>query len=368
MQSQRIEVQVLAIVDSVVGGGRVEDDRVELKREWPIEIGKTARRIAGHANAAAGEWILWIIGLDEKAHQVHEPADVEPADWWAQVSARFSEVAPDPKFHRIATRHGMVMAVWMDTGRTPYVVTTDGRGGAEREVPWRSGTAIRSARRSEILRSVIAEAAVPQLDPVFGWIRATQKPETPADPESETPARVHPIEVTYFVRAYTEAREAVQLPEHRWAVTLSWGEQAMQLPDPDITGPKEYVGMTQDRFLRQAIFEPVGSILYVVNSGLHVNGSDIINISGNVCVSEDLESVRSMFRKARRLALSVRLPMALSEREAAFEAALHRSHPTQLKPLSASPQHRHVDDRLGEFTFGGATPDAYHGRSEPVAR
>ena len=43
-----------------------EDDRVELKGEWPTDIPKAARRIAGHANASGGQSVLWVIGLDEE--------------------------------------------------------------------------------------------------------------------------------------------------------------------------------------------------------------------------------------------------------------------------------------------------------------
>ena len=49
-----------------------------------------ARKIAGHANAARGEPILWIIGLDEDDHQVTGASDVELADWWAQATAALS--------------------------------------------------------------------------------------------------------------------------------------------------------------------------------------------------------------------------------------------------------------------------------------
>ena len=165
MQQQRVEARVLDIVDAVAKGGRIEDDRVEAKREWPTDHRRAARQIAGLANAAAGEPIMWIVGLDEGGHRVCDPGDVEPSNWWNQVSSRFSDVPPDLTLLRVATPHGAVAALWMDTGRTPYVVTTDGRGGVDREVPWRRGTTLRSAHRSEILRSVIREAEAPRTRP-----------------------------------------------------------------------------------------------------------------------------------------------------------------------------------------------------------
>jgi hypothetical protein len=41
----------------------VEDDLIEFKRTW-IKPHKAARRIAAHANAARGQDILWLIGVD----------------------------------------------------------------------------------------------------------------------------------------------------------------------------------------------------------------------------------------------------------------------------------------------------------------
>ena len=110
---------------------------MEAKRQWPTDHRRAARQIAGLANAAAGEPIMWIVGLDEGGHRVCDPGEAEPSNWWNQVSSRFSEVPPDLTLLRVATPHGPVAALWMETGRTPYVVTTDGVGGVDREVPGR---------------------------------------------------------------------------------------------------------------------------------------------------------------------------------------------------------------------------------------
>lgn len=67
---EQVEAWVLSIVDRVRKKQRIEDDRVELKAEWP-EIAKAARRVAGHANASGGDSVLWIIGLNEERGVVH---------------------------------------------------------------------------------------------------------------------------------------------------------------------------------------------------------------------------------------------------------------------------------------------------------
>ena len=65
MNSRQIESWALRVIDCVKRGQPNEDFLVELKRDW-IDEAKAARRIAGHANAARGENILWLIGFDEK--------------------------------------------------------------------------------------------------------------------------------------------------------------------------------------------------------------------------------------------------------------------------------------------------------------
>lgn len=372
MQQQRIEAQVLDIVETVVDGKRVEDDRVELKRDWPIDFRGTARRIAGHANAAGGEPILWIIGLDDKAHQVREPTEVDPADWWSQVSACFSEaVVPDLTFfRRVVTPDGTaVFALSMDTTHTPYMVTTDGRGGVEREVPWRTSTAVRSARRSEILRSVIREAEVPQLEPIAGWMRAVRLPATPGDPRFGESADPISVEVEYHLSAYVEAREPVRLPQYRWALDMVLGEHRWRLPNPAIAGPQRWIpGPSSPSGFGGGRYDPIGSIAYVLNSGLHVNGSDTITLSGRMRIDDPHSELDKSFRKARRLVVSARFPIALSTREAAFDAVLRRAKLIPMDSWRPSDDDRHVDERLGEFTFGGDRPSTYSGRFEKVQK
>jgi hypothetical protein len=79
---EQVEAWVLPIVDRVRERRSIEDDRVELKADWP-DIEKAARRVAGHANAAGGGSVLWIIGIDERRGVVPF-AGVDPAMWVQQ--------------------------------------------------------------------------------------------------------------------------------------------------------------------------------------------------------------------------------------------------------------------------------------------
>jgi len=58
MKKQQIEAWALRVVDQVNRQQAHEDSLVELKTEWPADIHKAARQIAGHANSAHGEPVL----------------------------------------------------------------------------------------------------------------------------------------------------------------------------------------------------------------------------------------------------------------------------------------------------------------------
>jgi len=87
MRAHEIENWVLRIIEQVESGQPNEDYRVELKAKW-LDAKKAARRIAGHANAAHGEPILWLIGVDEEEGVVGANNE-ELANWSAQVRAEF---------------------------------------------------------------------------------------------------------------------------------------------------------------------------------------------------------------------------------------------------------------------------------------
>lgn len=164
MRKQEIEAWALRIVEAVTRHERLEDVAVELKSDWP-EPKEAARRIAGHANAARGESILWLIGLSETKGVVTR-SPVDTADWWNQIKAEFDELAPDMHDVVVPTGSGLtVVALHMETDRAPFVVKNPtGQGKIQREVPWRDGTGLRSARRSDLLRVLVPIQRIPKLD------------------------------------------------------------------------------------------------------------------------------------------------------------------------------------------------------------
>jgi hypothetical protein len=168
MPLRRIEIEARALqaVEAVLAGGRVEDDLIECKADWPDE--SKVRQLAAHANAARGDPIIWLIGVDEKTHQVTKPRDVDQADWWAVMSKRFDEVFPELLHVVVHIDDGKtVAALAFTTDQSPYVITRGAElGRVEREVPIRVATGTRSAHRHELLRMLAPVVAVPQAFPI----------------------------------------------------------------------------------------------------------------------------------------------------------------------------------------------------------
>jgi hypothetical protein len=155
----------------------IEDSRVEIKDRW-IEPAKAARRIAGHANAARGENILWLIGADEKGGRVTGADQQELATWFPQVKAFFdSEVPGLQEIHfEYETKGGetkTVTALYFDASRFPFLVKTPKAGEVQFEVPWREGTQIRSARRCDVLSMLLPLIRMPKLELLGGQIDTT---------------------------------------------------------------------------------------------------------------------------------------------------------------------------------------------------
>ena len=142
-----------------------EDGEVELKSKWP-DPADAARRIAAHANSAEGDVIVWLIGMNQRDGVVRfEPVDL--ATWTDQMHSRFDGAVPRFRDLLVSTDAGPVHALIFSTSDAPYVIrydTHEGTKGVTREVPWREGTKVRSANRSELLRMLIPAATSPSIE------------------------------------------------------------------------------------------------------------------------------------------------------------------------------------------------------------
>src|SRR5580658_8864211 len=120
MKNLEIESWALRVLDRVANGRPVEDDRVEIKAEWPEPV-KVHRRLAGHANTVRGDNILWLIGADEKNGVVGATRE-ELSNWLSSVQAGFEGVAPTLQNLNVIFDGKTVVALCFDTSRFPYVV------------------------------------------------------------------------------------------------------------------------------------------------------------------------------------------------------------------------------------------------------
>ncbi len=180
MRRQDVEVLADEVIRRVVEHRytKQEDHRVQLKREWPADPRKAARQIAGHANAARGEDIVWLIGVDEDG-SVQSVAEAEFANWWAQVRSHFDESAPTCRVYLRHWSNETIPVLHMETGAAPFVVKT-GQSAPSREVPWMErGTD--SASRRELLKILVPAVGAPEIEVLGGALPASEFQPLPGE-------------------------------------------------------------------------------------------------------------------------------------------------------------------------------------------
>ncbi|WP_327139267.1 hypothetical protein [Nocardia sp. NBC_01327] len=225
MNKTRIEAQVIAVVNHVVGGGRAEDAFVEAKAKWP-GLDKAAQ-LAGTANAAGGHPILWIVGLSENDHRVVELEDkTDPASWWVQMQKQFAfDVIPDLTDIVVHTEHGVVVCLYFETDRAPYMVKTPNHVWSEAGVPWRDGTRTRSAKRHELLSMLAASAVAPDLQLLEPELELYES----AVRHGGNRLREESYRAIFSAKLYLniEPGTRILLPRHLWSAKFSTGSGAV---------------------------------------------------------------------------------------------------------------------------------------------
>ncbi len=219
-------------VEHVLGGGKHEDDVVELKADWP-DVKSFPRRLAGAANRAAGTEIILIVGIDEDNHRVVELGDdIDPETWWSQVRSGFDELeAPDPTIHKIVhVRDGQtVVAFAFRTDGAPYVVKNLTGKGPEREVPIRTATGTGWAHRSDLIRMLARRVHTPNVVPLadshlnFTWYAE----KNPADGKRRD--EYTSVYASLFVFVEHLASDFVMFPQHAMTVSLDAGGRIIPL-------------------------------------------------------------------------------------------------------------------------------------------
>lgn len=169
MRKIDVEHWVIELTDRILKKQPVEDFRVELKKEFVDDPNKMARRIAGHANAAGGDPILWVIGIDEKNSKATGVNSSDFLDWFRKIKAEFIEIWPEPKEINVPYNGVTLVGILFETDRAPYLIKNQsfgkaGGGPISHEVPWRSATEVITAKREHLLRILVPVVKVPTLE------------------------------------------------------------------------------------------------------------------------------------------------------------------------------------------------------------
>jgi len=302
---QQIEVRVLEVIKCVEEKKFTEDSWLELKREWPFDHAQAARRLAGQANAAQGEPILWIIGLDEK-HGVIGAHEEELANWFPQVQKHFDSLSPElAHCLTVPTVRGPVVALLFNTDRAPYLVEIPGTD--KREVPWRSANRTRSAFRKELLTLLSTVQSVPSFEALSGRMTASLQGGQ-ATPGAMTFA------LSLGLYATLELAQNAVIPFHRCSCWL-------EIPDVITRVPFDTLRLNPPFRERFATYREVfqGTSHPPEPDSLTIGGTDsevIIYGPGAVRFSAKIESVVPLRQPVREDAeIDLRLGLSTADRE-----------------------------------------------------
>jgi hypothetical protein len=291
MRPIEIEAWALRIVEQVKRAQPDEDTLVELKAEWLSDTYKAARQIAGHANAASGESVLWLIGIDQKKGIVVGAEQKELANWYKQVESHFDGLAPSVTDINVPIDDKIIVALLFNTDRAPFVVKAQPSSGSlTHEVPWRGNTSIRSAKREELVRLLAPLQRLPKWDILFGTLHCNPPSRSTAIASSPT-SKIHwRLRLKLYVIPVGDSR--ICIPHHRCSGVLSF-------PDFGIEAAVKLIAMT-----------PAGS--YTVNVqttlfDLMINGPGMIILTAegssiyqgtvpraDCCLSLDLRTADSV--------------------------------------------------------------------------
>lgn len=251
-----IEAWVLRVVDQAMRTQHCEDSLVELKREWPTP--QTAARIlAGHANAAHGSPILWIIGLDEQAGVMGAPT-IELSNWFSGVSSHFDAVVPSLRDLNVVVGDKTLVALLFETDRAPYIVKnpsfgSPGGGPVEREVPWREGRKTMTSRREHLVRMLAPMIELPEVE----FMDAGAVGTVDGLPGK---APVHRWRTSVAIYVYPTTNRQLVLPRHKVEVKITQdGKRDVSVESIDRLGPNIWFNSSSSGIKRQIDSETISS-------------------------------------------------------------------------------------------------------------
>jgi hypothetical protein len=286
---------------------------VELKRDWPTDYNKAARRIAGHCNASAGDAILWIIGVDETGNVLGAGIQ-DLATWWPRVKSEFNGDTPIVRDQVVNIEGTNIVSLYVETDRAPFVVRNPAYGQPNGgpvnwEVPWRDATSVRSATRADLLRLLLPRQSLPFLEIVDGTAQLQ------AERDGNTA-----FSATITIYAVLPVGSAVVLPNHQASAIARFpgARRSVELDVVLAAKKTSFAGY----FLRP--YEPPSDdgLLHTVHQG---DGQVILDGPGFFRLNCTRYQGRVRTTGARPLEITARLRPAGGDRVLLIEASLRRT-------------------------------------------
>lgn len=231
MRAIELETRVLTAVERVRNGEKIENDLIECKRAWPSD--NKARQLAGSLNRAAGDPVIYVIGIDEKDGSIHDTSDTDILDWWNQIVGQFDQVPAEMIRHidvPISATESVV-GIAFSSDRAPYLVKT-GSARPSLEIPMREGTGTRTARRDELMRMLAPALRVPTVTILESSFSAIHHPAIVPDENSgKSYQREESVGVLGTAEVFVEhdGRELVTLPTHSMSGDMEIGDHSFML-------------------------------------------------------------------------------------------------------------------------------------------
>ncbi len=305
-----IEAWVLKVIDQQRRKQPCEDSRIEMKAKWP-EPTKAARQIAGHANAARGENILWIIGLDESDGIVGAD-NTELANWLPQVKSCFDGLFPDVTDLNVPADDKTVVALLFSTDRAPFVVKNSAygkqeAGSVELEVPWREGRGTRSARREDLIRLLVPISCQPSVEVLGATVTITELHPSP-DPSH---CNWH---ITVRLYVVPPDHDRVVIPCHHCDIVITAGEEKVSIREKIRLFPPHRFGFGSGKFESRVDSLTIAS----TESEAIADGPGRLNVSAYV------EAARLNAITASEVTLALRMRPVGAEKPLIIETHLSR--------------------------------------------
>jgi len=256
---------------------------------------------------------LWLIGLDEDRGVIG--ADhTERADWLAQIRGHFADMSPDLLTDINVPIEGQILvALLFETDRAPYLVRVPDGGPVQTEVPWRDGTAVRSARREDLIRLLVPIQRLPSATIRGALLQRTRVGGPPAYVDWSLNVDVYVVPLN---------NEPIVIPAHECEVhiAIAPGGSSLRLDNIHLGPQLRPLLVTNLRILKGD-----RNLSHTVRS---TPSEVIINGPGLVCVSANAEAADDGIDDAHFALDTVLYRLVLlpvrAERHLRFDGALSR--------------------------------------------